>query len=50
MKFEILSKEEFTDFVDNHYTKNFFQTTMMQDRMEKDGIETYLVGVKKIKK
>lgn len=50
MKFEILSKEEFTDFVDNHYTKNFFQTTMMQDRMEKDGIETYLVGVKKDKK
>lgn len=47
MKFEILSKEEFTSFVDNHYTKNFFQTTMMQDRMEKDGIETYLVGVKK---
>lgn len=50
MKFDILSKEEFTTFVDSHYTKNFFQTTMMQDRMEKDGIETYLVGVKKGKK
>ena len=47
MKFEILSEKEFGQFVDKHYTKNFFQSIKMKKRLDKENIETYLVGVKK---
>ena len=46
MKFTLLKDEEFTRFVDQRPEKNFFQTTMMRDRIEKEGKENYLVGVK----
>ena len=46
MKFTLLKDEEFTKFVDSRPEKNFFQTTMMRDRIKKEGKENYLVGVK----
>lgn len=47
MKFMILNDEEFMEFVNARPEKNFFQTVMMKDRIEKEGNEVYLVGVKK---
>ena len=47
MKFGELTLEEFTKFVETRPEKNFFQTTMMKERLELDGIEVFLVGVKK---
>lgn len=47
MKFDILTDEEFMKFVDTRPEKNFFQTTMMKERIEQDGLKVYLVGVKK---
>ena len=47
MIFTELTDEEFSKFVDSQDTKNFFQTLMMRDRLKLEGIETYLVGVKK---
>ena len=47
MKFTELTEKEFSKFVDSQDTKNFFQTVMMKKRMEKEGIEVNLVGVKK---
>ena len=47
MNFTELSEKEFSKFVDNQDTKTFFQTVMMKQRMEKEGIEVNLVGVKK---
>ena len=46
MIFTLLKDEEFTKFVDSRPEKNFFQTTMMRDRIKKEGKENYLVGVK----
>ena len=43
----ILNDEEFMEFVNARPEKNFFQTVMMKDRIEKEGNEVYLVGVKK---
>ena len=50
MKFEELTDKEFMDFVSSRPENNFFQTTMMRDRLEKEGKKTYLVGVKNNKK
>ena len=47
MKFEILSEKEFSQFVDKHYTKNFFQSIKMKKRLDNENIDNYLVGVKK---
>ena len=47
MKCMILNDEEFMEFVNARPEKNFFQTVMMKDRIEKEGNEVYLVGVKK---
>ncbi len=47
MNFTELTDEEFRKFVDTQDTKNFFQTIMMKERMEKEGIPVYVVGVKK---
>lgn len=47
MKFTELNEKEFMTFVNTQKTKNFFQTTMMLDRMKKENTECYLVGVKK---
>lgn len=47
MKLEIINEEEFKTFSENIACKNFFQTTMMLDRYKIEGIETYLVGLKK---
>ena len=47
MKFVELNDKEFMDFVNTRPEKNFFQTVMMKERMERDGIAVYLVGVKK---
>lgn len=47
MKFVLLEDREFMDFVNSRKEKNFFQTTMLRDRLELDGFKTYLVGVKK---
>ncbi len=47
MKFTVLTDEEFMSFVDTRPEKNFFQTVMMKNRIEKEGNEVYLVGVKK---
>lgn len=47
MKFMELEQQEFDDFVIKQETKNFFQTSMMMNRMKKEGKEVYLVGVKK---
>lgn len=46
MIFEELTEKEFTDFVETRPEKNFFQTVMMKNRIAKNGLETYLVGVK----
>lgn len=46
MEFTELKEKEFMEFVDSRPEKNFFQTIMMKKRMELDGIEVYLVGVK----
>lgn len=46
MKFEELTEEEFTTFVSSRPEKNFFQTVQMKKRMDKNHLETYLVGVK----
>ena len=46
MKFVILNDNEFMEFVNTRPEKNFFQTVMMKDRIEKEGHEVYLVGVK----
>ena len=47
MKFVELNDIEFMSFVNSRPEKNFFQTTMMKERMEKEGTKVYLVGVKK---
>lgn len=47
MIFGELTEKEFTDFVETRPEKNFFQTVMMKNRIAKNGLETYLVGVKK---
>ncbi len=46
MKFCELNDIEFMSFVNSRPEKNFFQTTMMKERIEKDGLKVYLVGVK----
>ena len=46
MKFTILEDKEFTEFVDHRPEKNFFQTIMMRNRIQNEGKENYLVGVK----
>ncbi len=46
MIFEELTEKEFTDFVETRPEKNFFQTVMMKNRIAKNDLETYLVGVK----
>lgn len=46
MKFTELDKLEFTQFVSEHETNNFFQSVKMMERLEKEGKEVYLVGVK----
>ena len=46
MKFTMLEDKEFTKFVDSRPEKNFFQTVMMKNRIQKEGKENYLVGVK----
>lgn len=46
MIFEELTEKEFTDFVETRPEKNFFQTVMMKNRIAKNSLETYLVGVK----
>jgi len=46
MKFCELKDKEFMNFVNSRPEKNFFQTTMMRDRIKKENKETYLVGVK----
>lgn len=47
MKFAELTDKEFMDFVNTRPEKNFFQTVMMKDRIKNEGMEVYLVGVKK---
>ncbi len=47
MKFGELNDIEFMSFVNSRPEKNFFQTTMMKEKIEKDGLKVYLVGVKK---
>lgn len=46
MKLEILTDEDFMKFVENHNLNNFFQTTMMRDKLLKDNKEVYLLGLK----
>ena len=46
MKFVELTDKEFMEFVKSRPENNFFQTTMMRDRIKNEGKETYLVGVK----
>lgn len=46
MEFTELNEKEFMEFVDSRPEKNFFQTVMMKKRMEMDGIDVFLVGVK----
>ena len=46
MKFVELEPSEFMNFVNTRKEKNFFQTTMMQNKLNNDGLKTYLVGVK----
>lgn len=46
MIFTELTKEEFTKFVDESPIKNFFQTVKMYNRLKKEKVEVYLVGVK----
>ena len=47
MKFGILTEKEFNNFVIKHYTNNFFQSIKMKNRYDKEGINNFLVGVKK---
>lgn len=47
MKFTELTKDEFSKFVEKQDTNNFFQSIPMMERLERDGREVYLVGVKK---
>ena len=47
MKFEILTEKEFDSFVRTQSTNNFFQSIKMKNRLDKENIENYLVGVKK---
>lgn len=47
MEFTELNEKEFMEFVDSRPEKNFFQTIMMKKRLEMDGINVFLVGVKK---
>ena len=47
MKFVELNDKEFMEFVNSRAEKNFFQTIMMKERLKKDNLEVYLVGVKK---
>ncbi len=46
MEFTELKEQEFMEFVNSRPEKNFFQTIMMKKRIELDGYEVYLVGVK----
>lgn len=46
MEFTTLTEKEFMAFVNKQDTKNFFQTAMMKERIEKSGLAVYLVGVK----
>ena len=46
MEFTELKEKEFMEFVNSRPEKNFFQTIMMKKRIELDGYEVYLVGVK----
>ncbi len=46
MEFTELKEQEFMKFVNSRPEKNFFQTVMMKKRIELDGFEVYLVGVK----
>lgn len=50
MKFTELTKSEFREFVNNNETNNFFQSVQMMERLEKEGKEVYLVGLKDNKK
>ena len=50
MKFVLLTDEEFMEFVNTRPEKNFFQTTMMKEKLECDNLKVYLVGVKKGRK
>lgn len=47
MKFEELNDKEFMSFVNSRPEKNFFQTVEMKKRIERNNLETYLLGVKK---
>ena len=47
MKFKELTIQEFTNFVDNHPLKNFFQTKYMYNRYIDEKKKVFLVGVKK---
>ena len=46
MTFEILDKEEFRIFLDNHPLKTFFQTPEMEEIGLLDNWKTLYVGVK----
>jgi len=50
MIFTELTEEEFSSFVEKHPQKNFFETTMMKHKLEKEGVKVYLVGVKQKQK
>lgn len=47
MKFGILTEKEFNNFVTKHYTNNFFQSIKTKNRYDKEGVNNFLVGVKK---
>ena len=49
MEFSELSEREFSDFVITRKEKNFFQTLMMKEKLERDNHKVYLVGVKENK-
>lgn len=49
MNFTELTTKEFKEFTDKNKTKNFFQTVKMYNRLKKENVEVYLVGVKKNK-
>lgn len=46
MEFVELSDKEFMEFVNSRPEKNFFQTVMMKERLKKNNLEVYLVGIK----
>lgn len=46
MKFSVLTKEEFNNFVNKEITNNFFQSVAMYERLQAKNIECYLVGIK----